>query len=90
MEHIFGNRYFKAKPESQKLFPSFANVPITELPTNHDFLNQAYTCVTSLNYILPHLKSLHPENCPAFTNLKEKYNEVDLKVILFVNDLIYF
>ncbi|XP_046656897.1 globin D, coelomic-like [Daphnia pulicaria] len=73
-------RYFKAKPESQKMFPAFANVPITELPTNHEFLNSAYTCITSLNYLIPYLKFDHPERCPAFPkHLKDKYNAVDLK-----------
>lgn len=81
--HLFFNRrYFKAKPESQKLFPAFANVPVTELPTNHDFLNSAYTCITSLNYLIPYAKFDHPERCPAFPkHLKNKYNAVDLKVL---------
>ena len=82
LKFIFNCRYFKAKPEAQKLFPAFANVPVTELPTNHDFLNSAYTCITSLNYLIPYAKFDHPERCPAFPkHLKDKYNAVDLKVI---------
>lgn len=65
------------------MFPAFANVPITELPTNHEFLNSAYTCITSLNYLIPYLKYDHPERCPAFPKqIKDKYNEVDVKVML--------
>ncbi|XP_046656934.1 globin C, coelomic-like [Daphnia pulicaria] len=73
-------RYFKAKPESQKLFPAIANVSITDLPTNHDFLNSAFTCVNSLNYLIPYLKNDHPERCPSFPKqIKDNYNEVDVK-----------
>ncbi|KAI9553207.1 hypothetical protein GHT06_021102 [Daphnia sinensis] len=72
-------RYFKSKPEAQKLFPEFANVPLTDLPNNHDFLNAAYSCVASLDYILPHLKFAHPERCPALIELKNKYSNIDLK-----------
>ncbi|KAK4014940.1 uncharacterized protein LOC123476783 [Daphnia magna] len=73
-------RYFKAKPESQKLFPSFANVPLSELPANRDFLNSAYSCINSLNFLIPYLKYDHPERCPNFPrHLKNKYNNVDLK-----------
>uniref|UniRef100_A0A0P4Y328 Di-domain hemoglobin n=1 Tax=Daphnia magna TaxID=35525 RepID=A0A0P4Y328_9CRUS len=72
-------RYFKAKPEAQKLFPEFASIPLTDLPNNHDFLNAAYSCVASLDYILPHLKIPHPERCPVLMELKNKYSNVDLK-----------
>ena len=75
-------RYFKAKPEAQKLFSEFANVSITDLPNNHDFLNAAYSCVGSLEFILPHLRFEHPERCPALNDLKNKYSVVDLKVSL--------
>ena len=34
-------RYLKSKPESQRLFPAFSHVPISDLPSNSDFLNQA-------------------------------------------------
>ncbi len=80
-------RYFKAKPESQKLFPAIANVSITDLPTNHDFLNSAFTCVNSLNYLIPYLKNDHPERCPSFPKqIKDNYNEVDVKVIGIQNN----
>ncbi|EFX84256.1 hypothetical protein DAPPUDRAFT_223072 [Daphnia pulex] len=72
-------RYFKAKPEAQKLFSEFANVSVTDLPNNHDFLNAAYSCISSLEFILPHLRFQHPERCPALTDLKNKYSVVDLK-----------
>lgn len=86
-------RYFKAKPEAQKLFSEFANVSITDLPNNHDFLNAAYSCVSSLEFILPHLRSQHPERCPALTDLKNKYSVVDLKVKFYyskINHVRYF
>jgi hypothetical protein len=75
------HRYFKAVPESQRAFPAFANISISELPNNSDFLNAAYTSITSLNYIIPYLQYDIPGGCPVFPNLKSKYNLVDMKVI---------
>lgn len=77
------HRYFKAVPESQKAFPAFANISISELPNNADFMNAAYTSITSLNYIIPYLQYDIPGGCPVFPNLKNKYNLVDMKVDYF-------
>lgn len=68
------------KPESQKYFPEIANVPLNDLTNNRDFLFRVYTCFNSLNLIIPHLTAAFPENYPAFINLKNKYNAVDIKV----------
>lgn len=74
-------RYFKAAPESQRMFPRFANVPLSDLPTNSDFLLQAYTCVSSVNSIAKHYNrsSGCPEGCPVLSGLRNKYNAVDFK-----------
>ena len=41
-------RYLKSKPESQRLFPTFSHVAMSDLPGNSDFLNQVkQTCFQS-------------------------------------------
>jgi len=70
-------RYFKLKPQQQQMFPAFANVPLIDLPTNNHFLNQAFTCVSSLNTYIDHLGE-NPKNCPYLTS--DKFN-VDPKVV---------
>ena len=50
-------RMFAAHPETQKLFPRFANVAKSELSTNQDFLQQSYNCLAGLTNIINHLDS---------------------------------
>ena len=84
--HNFSYRYFKLKPQQQQMFPAFANVPLIDLPTNNHFLNQAFTCVSSLNTYIDHLGE-NPKNCPYLTS--DKFN-VDPKVVkvIFLSSLI--
>ncbi|KAI9558899.1 hypothetical protein GHT06_015688 [Daphnia sinensis] len=72
-------RYFQTRPGARKMFPAFANANLAELSTNRDFLSAAYNCVTSLTYIIPHLKYDHLERCPAFNKFKKAYDNVDFK-----------
>ena len=51
-------RMFAAHPETQKLFPRFANVAQSELSTNQDFLYQSYTCLGGLTSIIYHLDDI--------------------------------
>lgn len=67
-------------PDARKMFPAIAHVTNAELPNNREFLSTVYNCLTSLNYIIPHLKYSLPGQCPAFANLKTKYTKIDLKV----------
>jgi hypothetical protein len=79
-------RFFQMKPEKQQLFPAFSNVPLGNLLSNSHFLNQAYTCVSSLN---PYIGSLGKsvKDCPYLTGSKLNYlDPQDLKdfgLILF-------
>lgn len=50
-------KMFAAHPETQKLFPRFANVAKSELSTNQDFLQQSYNCLAGLTNIINHLDS---------------------------------
>jgi len=48
--------HFKIHPETQKLFPKFANVPLKDLPNNADLRKQAYSCVVfGLNFMINNL-----------------------------------
>lgn len=70
-------RYFKLKPNQQRMFPAFANISLVDLPTNIHFLNQAFTCVSSLNIYIDHLGK-NPKNCPYLNSDKFK---IDPKVV---------
>ncbi|XP_057368914.1 globin D, coelomic-like isoform X1 [Daphnia carinata] len=72
-------RYFQVRPAARKMFPAFADTNLAELPTNRDFLSAAYSCVTSLTYIIPHFKYDHFERCPAFNMFKKTHDNVDVK-----------
>ena len=67
-------RYFKLNPAAQKQFPLFADVDLADLPTNLNFLNQAYTCLAGLNAYVENLGK-SPKGCPylnspAFKSVK--------------------
>lgn len=74
-------RYFKASPESQQMFPKFAHVPLSDLPTNSDFLLQSYTCISSVNSIAKYYDRSTgcAEGCPVLSGLNKKYKSVDFK-----------
>ncbi len=55
--------YFKLKPDAQKLFPAFSNVSRIDLPTDLNFLRQAYTCLAGLNAYIGNLGK-NPKDCP--------------------------
>jgi len=74
-------RYFELKPESQKLFPDFADVDPSELPTNDAFIAQADICVSGLNSYIQHLGE-NPKKCPFVAKANGKYHHDDLKVLL--------
>ena len=76
------NSYFKASPESQQMFPKFAHVPLSDLPTNSDFLLQSYTCISSVNSIAKYYDRSTgcAEGCPVLSGLSKKYKSVDFKV----------
>lgn len=56
-------RYFKLKPEAQQEFSAFAHVSLADLPSNLEFLNQAYTCLAGLNAYIDNLGK-SPKHCP--------------------------
>jgi hypothetical protein len=45
-------KFLEQHPEYQKKFPTFANVPMSELKKNGNFLAQAYTIMAGLNVII--------------------------------------
>jgi Globin len=46
---------FAAHPETQKMFPRFANVPVAELSGNKYFQQQVYNCLFGLTVIIKHM-----------------------------------
>ena len=46
---------FAQHPETQLMFPKFANVPQSQLMANKDFLQQAYTCLAGLNFMVKNM-----------------------------------
>jgi len=70
-------RYFKLKPHHQQMFPAFANVPLVDLPTNINFLHQAFTCVSSLSTHIDRLGK-NPKSCPYLSSNK---SNIDAKVV---------
>ena len=46
---------FAAHPETQKMFPRFANVPVAELSGNKFFQQQVYNCLFGLTVIIKNL-----------------------------------
>lgn len=78
-------RYFKLNPSAQKKFPIFADVAISDLPTNAHFLNQAYSCLAGLNAYVENLgKSPKPcpyLNSPAFKAIKPDELKLYLEVL---------
>jgi hypothetical protein len=64
------------------MFPKFARIPLYDLPTNNDFLLQAYTCVSSVNSIFKYYdRSIGcAEGCPVLSGLTKKYKAIDFKV----------
>ena len=72
-------RYFKLKSEARKLFPDFADIDPTELPTNEALIAQASTCVSGLNTYIEHLGE-NPRKCPFVAKGRAEYYHSDLKV----------
>ena len=68
------------------MFPKFANVPLSDLPTNSDFHLQAYTCVSSINSIARFYDRSTgcPEGCPVLSGLHKKYSAIDFKVLALI------
>jgi hypothetical protein len=54
---------FATHPETQKMFPRFANVPVSELRKNKYFQQQVYNCLFGLTVIIKHMD--HTELGPA-------------------------
>jgi len=48
-------KHFETHPKLQKLFPKFADVPVSELMSNTEFLTQAHTCLKGLFFIVNNL-----------------------------------
>lgn len=71
-------RYFQSKPKAQLKFRAFANVPLTKLPSNGQFQNQVYTCLSGLNAYIEHLGK-SPKPCPYLTSDKYKVEAQDLR-----------
>ena len=46
------NRLFTAYPETQKMFPRIADVPVSELMSNRKFLSISYSAFAGFNFIL--------------------------------------
>ena len=49
--------FLKSHPEYQKMFHSFADVPVSQLMKNGNFLAQAYTIAAGLNVVIQSLGS---------------------------------
>jgi len=43
---------FEAHPETQKMFPRFAELSRDQLINNKDFLNTVYTCFAGLSFMI--------------------------------------
>ena len=69
-------------PESQRMFPKFANVPLSELSKNIDFLDQAYTCISAFNTFVKYYNrsTSCPNKCPVLSKIHKKYSESDVQV----------
>ena len=66
--------HFKFHPETQKLFPKFANVPLADLPNLPAFKQQAFSCmVFGLNFIVNNLDN--PKLLAAQLQRVENYNK---------------
>lgn len=72
-------RYFEIKPEAQKLFPAFANVPLKDLPKNYAFLAAVNTCFANVHYLIEKA-GRNPRDCPVFSKVVAKYDARDVKV----------
>ena len=83
---IFVYSYFKAVPESQSFFPTFAHVSLSELPTNGDFLLHAYSTTNWWNmfwYSVEHPEWTNscPEEWPVFPEFSKRFfTTFDFKV----------
>ena len=49
--------FLQAHPEYKKKFSLFADIPMSELMTNGNFLGQAYTIMAGLNEVIEDLSS---------------------------------
>ena len=49
---FFLNRLFTTYPETQKMFPRIADVPVSELMSNRKFLSISYSAFAGFNFIL--------------------------------------
>ena len=72
-------RYFEIKPEAQKLFPVFADVPLRDLPKNYAFLAAVNTCFSNVHYLIEKA-GRNPRDCPVFSKVVAKYDAQDVKV----------
>lgn len=72
-------RYFKLKPEVQKLFPDFADIDPAKLPTNYVFITQTDTYAADLNSYIEQLGQ-NPTKCPFVAERRAKHYDADLKV----------
>ena len=48
---------FATHPDTQKMFPRFASVPVDELPKNQYFLQQSYNCLFGLTVIIKNMEN---------------------------------
>lgn len=71
-------KYFEIKPEAQKLFPVFANVPLRDLPKNYAFLAAVNTCFSNVHYLIEKA-GRNPRDCPVFSKVVAKYDAQDVK-----------
>jgi len=72
-------KYFESKPEAQKFFLAFANVPLRDLPKNYAFLAAVNTCFSNFHYIIEKA-GRNPRDCPVFSKVVAKYNAQDIKL----------
>lgn len=74
------------------MFPKFAHVPLLDLPTNNDFLLQAYTSVSTINSIINYYDPTtgYTEGCPDFSGMRRKLKSVDLKVFFVILSLFLY
>jgi hypothetical protein len=52
-------KHFELHPETQKMFPRFANVPFKDLMNNKYFLQAAYNCFFGLTVIIKNMDEMN-------------------------------
>ena len=92
--NLIFRRHFETHPKLQKLFPKFANVPVSELMSNTEFLTQAHTCLKGLFFVVNNLdndelltRALSKMTRPTyFASYMDPIHQLDVRNFYLLND----